>query len=105
MKRCGETWFGARIHWSPMRSPDDGGRKVALGESITIRAQPSSPDSQPWGFIPLEIGIVSAEEQGLQAVSVRNNRAGNPLPLDLEELSQSVDRGDNLPVNQRVILG
>jgi hypothetical protein len=33
------------------------------------------------------------------------NRAGNPFPFDLEELSQAVDRDDNLPVNQRVILG
>src|ERR1035437_3361491 len=33
MKRCGETWFGARIHWSPRRSPDDGGRKVGFGEN------------------------------------------------------------------------
>src|ERR1700724_84853 len=31
---------------------------------------PPPPDSQPWGFTPLKIGIVSAEEQGLQAVGV-----------------------------------
>ena len=67
-------------------------RYLGLGESTDIRDQPAFPDLEPWGFIPLEIGIVSAEERGLQAVSVRNNRAGNPLPLDLEELSQSVDR-------------
>src|SRR5450759_2971374 len=78
---------------------------VGLGESITIRAQPASPHSQPWGFIPLEIGIVSAEEQGLQAVSVRDDRAGNPLALDREELSQPVDRGDDVSVNQRVVSG
>ena len=79
---------------------------MGLGESTTIRRhRPHPPDSQPWGFIPLEIGIVSAEEHGLQSVSVRNNRAGNPLPLDLEELPQSVDRLDDLPVNQRVVLG
>ena len=70
-----------------------------------IGAHSGSPDLQPWGFIPLEIGIVSAEEQGLEAVSVRDNRGGNPFSLDLEELSQSVDRDDNVPVNQRVILG
>src|ERR1035438_2579445 len=69
----------------------------------TIRAQLASPVSQPWGFIPLEIGIVSAKEQGLQAVSVLDNRAGNPLPLDFDDLSQPVDRGDNLPVNQGVV--
>jgi hypothetical protein len=68
-------------------------------------AKPTSPDSQPWGFIPFEVGIVSAEEQGFQAVSVRNNRAGNPLSLDREELSQSVDRGRNFSVDQRVVLG
>ena len=54
-----------------------------------IGAHSASPDLQPWGFIPLEIGIVSAEEQGLEAVSVRDNRAGNPLSLELEDLKNS----------------
>ena len=63
------------------------------------------PRYSPRGFIPFEIGIVSAEEQGLQAVSVRYYRARNPLPLDLEELTQSVDRGDNVSVNERVVFG
>ena len=78
---------------------------MGLGESTDIRDQPAFPDLEPWGFIPLEIGIVSAEEQGLQAVSVRYYRARNPLPLDLEELTQSVDRGDNVSVNERVVFG
>jgi len=60
---------------------------------------------QPWEFIPFEIGIVSAEEQGLQAVSVRQNRAGNPFSLDREELSQPVDRGDDVSVNQGIVSG
>src|SRR5215472_1684889 len=68
-----------------------------------MRDQLAAFDSQPWGFIPLEIGIVSAEEQGFQAVSIRDYRARNPLPFDLKELSQSVDRGYNLTVNQRVV--
>ena len=82
-----------------------GPSKVGLGEGSAIGVRPASPASQTWGFIPLEIGIVSAEKQGLQAVSVRYNRAGNPLSLYLEELSQAVDCLDNLPVNQRVVLG
>ena len=65
----------------------------------------TSTESQPWGFIPLEIGIVSAEEQRLQAVSVRYHRAGNSFAFDLEKLSQAVDGDDNLSVNQRIILG
>ena len=78
---------------------------LPLSSLETAAHEPGTPTcSQPWGFIPLEIGIVSAEEQGLQ-VSVRDNRAGNPLPLDLEELPQSVDRLDNVPVNQSVVLG
>ena len=55
--------------------------------------------------MPLEIGIRSAEEQRFQAVSIRDYRSGNPLPFDLKELSQSVDRCDNLSVNQRVVFG
>ena len=49
-----------------------------------------SPIPQPWGFIPLEIRIVSAEDHGLQAVRVRYNRAGNPLALHLEVLQEAV---------------
>jgi hypothetical protein len=41
---------------------------VGLGESTTIRDQPASPDSQPWRFIALKIGVVSAKEEGFQAV-------------------------------------
>lgn len=45
-------------------------RKCPCGDDelrTSILVQPTSPDSQPWGFIPFEVGIVSAEEQGFQA--------------------------------------
>jgi hypothetical protein len=62
MKTVVAKWGWGNYHCPRQRQPRTG--------------QARRPVLQPWRFIPLKIGIVSAEEQGLQTVSVRQNRAG-----------------------------
>jgi hypothetical protein len=56
-------------------------------------------------LIPLEIRVVSAEEQALQPLSIRQDRLWNSLPLGGEKIGQPVDGDDNVPVEHRVVPG
>jgi len=70
-------WPRGEIHsgyWNlvPQSATDERcARYVGFGKQLMSTAEaaahePSTPPRlQPWGFVPLEIGIVSAEEQGL----------------------------------------
>src|SRR5262249_1814319 len=58
-----------------------------------------APTSQPWRFISSELGIISAEQQAFQALSIRQDRSRNPLPLETKELRQPIDCDDHIAVN------
>jgi hypothetical protein len=69
-----------------------------------LTTQPELPASQSWRFVPIEVGIVSAKEEVLQALRVPQNVAWNPLTLRTKEIDKSVDRGGNTLMNQRIRL-
>ena len=55
--------------------------------------------------IPLEVRVISAKEETLQALSVPKNIVRDPLTFGGKEIDESVDGGGDTLVNQRIRLG
>ena len=49
--------------------------------------------------------VISDEKEALQALSVTKNVVWNPLTFRRKEIDESVDRGGDTLVNQRIRLG
>ena len=62
----------------------------------------SSLPLQPWGFIPLEIWVVSAKQEALQALRIPKNLVGNALTLHFEKTGEPVNCLSDTPVNQSI---
>ena len=61
--------------------------------------------SQSWRFVALEVKVISAKKEALQALRVPKNVVWNPLTFRRKEIDESVDRGGDTLVNQRIPLG
>jgi hypothetical protein len=58
--------------------------------------------SQSWRFVALEVRVISAKKDALQALSVPQNVTWNPFTIRGKEIDESVDRGGHTLVNQRI---
>ena len=54
------------------------------------------------GFILLEIWVVSAKQEALQALGIPKNVFGNALTLHFEKIGRPVSRTSETRVNQRI---
>jgi len=61
--------------------------------------------SQSWRFVALEVRVISAKEEALQALGVAKNVVWDPLTFRGKEIDESVDGGGDTLVNQRIRLG
>ena len=77
---------------------------VASRESSLV-LQPATLSSESRGFITLKVRIIAGKEQALQTFRLAKDITWHPLPLDLKEIGQSVDRDGDAPVDKRVPLG
>jgi hypothetical protein len=53
-------------------------------------------------FITLEIRVISAKEEALQALSISKNIAWNALTFQFEEIEKSINSTRDIPRNQRI---
>ena len=61
--------------------------------------------SQSWRFIALEVRVISAKEEALQALRAPKNVDWNSLTFRGKKIDESVDRDNDTFVNQRIRLG
>ena len=73
------------------------GRKTALADTwprqLLASHRLARIASQSWRFVALEVWVISAKKEALQALSVPQNVVWNTLAFRAEEIDESVDRG------------
>jgi hypothetical protein len=60
--------------------------------------------SQSWRFVAYEVRVISTKKEALQALSIPQNVVWNPFTFRAKEIDESVDRGGDTLVNQRIRL-
>jgi hypothetical protein len=60
--------------------------------------------SQSWWFLALEVRVISAKKEALQALRVSKNVVWNSLTFRGKRIDESVDRDNDTFVNQRIRL-
>jgi hypothetical protein len=61
--------------------------------------------SQSWRFVALELRVISAKKEALQALRAPKNVDWNSLTFRGKKIDESVDRDNDTFVNQRIRLG
>ena len=57
---------------------------------------------QARGFIPIEMRVISAKKEALQALSISKNIAWDALTFHFEEIEKSINCTRDTPMNQRI---
>jgi hypothetical protein len=89
----------------PVNSPSETGSWSV--SRFALNALPLSENataSQSWRFVALEVRVMSAKKEALQALSIPQNVVWNPFTFRAKEIDESVDRGGDTLVNQRIRL-
>ena len=60
------------------------------------------PLPQARWFIPLEMRIISAKKEALQALSIWKNVVWDALTFHFEEIEESINSTRDTPMNQRI---
>jgi hypothetical protein len=71
---------------------------------IALPLSENATASQSWRFVALEVRVMSAKKEALQALSIPQNVVWNPFTFRAKEIDESVDRGGDTLVNQRIRL-
>jgi len=71
---------------------------------IALPLSENTTASQSWRFVALEVRVMSAKKEALQALSIPQNVVWNPFTFRAKEIDESVDRGGDTLVNQRIRL-
>jgi hypothetical protein len=90
--------------WMCRRYPEVLGRRDLNLRKIANALNENATASQSWRFVALEIRVMSAKKEALQALSIPQNVVWNPFTFRAKEIDESVDRGGDTLVNQRIRL-
>jgi hypothetical protein len=71
---------------------------------IALPLSENATASQSWRFVALEVRVMSAKKEALQVLSIPQNVVWNPFTFRAKEIDESVDRGGDTLVNQRIRL-
>jgi len=64
-----------------------------------IHVVPGGPISQSWGFVSLEVRIITAKKEALQALCIPKNLAWNAFSFYFKEIIEPINRASETPVN------
>jgi hypothetical protein len=69
---------------------------------LSIKHRWARTASQSWRFVALEVRVIAGKKEALQELSVPKNVAWNPHAFRGKEIDESMDRGGDTLVSQRI---